>query len=111
MAQNPNVLQWDGDPGHYEVYYVSLTDRGSGCGAWIRYTMVAPLDGEATCSLWYMAMDPGAPETVIGRKQSRPADDLSAQADPFELRIEDAVLSDTGMSGAFEDVSWDLRWE
>ena len=29
---DPNALQWDGRPGHYEVYYLSATDRGSGCG-------------------------------------------------------------------------------
>ena len=55
---NLNVLQWDGTPGHYEVYYLSATDPASGIGLWIRYTMVAPLDGDATCSLWFMAMDP-----------------------------------------------------
>jgi hypothetical protein len=109
MAENWNALQWDGSPGHYEVYYVSLTDRGSGTGAWIRYTMVAPLDGEATCSLWYMAMEPGG--GLVGRKGSWPAADLEATADPFELRIGDAVLSDRGMKGGFEDVAWDLAWE
>jgi hypothetical protein len=41
MASNLNALRWAGQPGHYEVYYVSLTDRGSGWGLWIRYTMVA----------------------------------------------------------------------
>lgn len=107
-----NALQWSGRPGHYEVYYLSLTDRGSGCGAWIRYTMLAPLPeagGEATCSLWFMAMDPSA-ELVIGRKVSYPVSHLSADADPFELRLGDATLTDRGMRGAFEDVAWDLTW-
>ena len=40
-----NALRWDGQPGHYEVWYLSLTDRASGSGVWIRYTMVAPTDG------------------------------------------------------------------
>ena len=46
---NPNVLQWDGTPGHYEVYYLSATDPASGIGLWIRYTMVAPIAGDPTC--------------------------------------------------------------
>ena len=59
-----NALQWNGEPGHYEVYYLTLTDPASGVGFWIRYTMVAPLPEtgeEATCSLWFMAMDPARP--------------------------------------------------
>ena len=108
---NWNVLQWDRQPGHYEVYYVSLTDRGSGVGAWIRYTMLAPLSGEPTCSLWFMAMDPRVTNGVLGRKVSFPAAELSAQAEPFELRIGDSVFTDRGMSGGFEDVAWDLKWE
>src|SRR5438045_8899 len=56
---NWNALQWDGDPGHYEVYYLTVTERTSGVGLWIRYTMLAPLHGAPTCSLWLAAMDPG----------------------------------------------------
>jgi hypothetical protein len=109
MAGSLNTLQWDGGPGHYEVYYLSLTDRGSGCGLWIRYTMVAPETGEATCSLWLMAMDP-RDGTLVGRKHTRPAEDLAASAEPFELRVGEAVLHDHGMAGGFDDVGWDLRW-
>jgi hypothetical protein len=111
MGGNLNALQWDGSDGHYEVYYLSATDRASRCGLWIRYTMVAPEPGvgEATCSLWFMAMDPER-GTVIGRKRSWPVASLVATTDPFELRIGDATLTDGGMSGGFDDVSWDLTW-
>ena len=109
MSDDANALRWDGGPGHYEVYYLTLTDHGSGVGAWIRYTMVAPLDGEATSSLWFMAMDPGS-STVVGRKTSFPASEMTAQTRPFELRIGESVLSNSAMKGAFEDVRWDLSW-
>jgi hypothetical protein len=112
MGSNLNALRWDGQPGHYEVYYLSLTDRASGCGVWIRYTMVAPSDGrQATASLWLMAMDPDGNVAPIGRKSTWPADALHARPDPFELRIADAVLTERGASGAFEDVAWSLSWE
>ena len=118
MPERWNALQWDGKPGHYEVYYLTLTDPASGVGLWIRYTMVAPLTqtGEAaTCSLWFMAMDPSDPGANVGEKVSFPVADLSAKSEPFELRIGEAVLSDTGMSGALERdgrrCEWDLRWQ
>ena len=55
MAAQRNALQWDGSPGHYEVWYLTLTDPRSGIGVWIRLTMLAPLDGEATSALWFLA--------------------------------------------------------
>jgi hypothetical protein len=110
----PNALQWNGESGHYEVYYVTLTDPVTGVGVWIRYTMVAPLAsvGEpATCALWFLAMDPrpGRPPT-FGRKATLPIGQLKAERSPFRLQVGDATLTDGGMSGGFEDVEWDLRW-
>ena len=92
-------------PGHYEVYYLSATDRGSGCGLWIRYTMVAPLDGDgrpARCGSWRWTR---ATAASSGASTPGPAAELTATADPFELRIGDAVLTDRGMTGGFEDVA------
>jgi hypothetical protein len=106
---NVNVLQWDGTPGHYEVYYLSATDSATGIGLWIRYTMVAPLSGEATCSLWFMAMDPSG-AVRLGRKISYPIDQLVAEPEPFRLQVADSELSDRGMAGGFEDVRWELMW-
>ena len=118
MPERWNALQWDGKPGHYEVYYLTLTDPVTGVGLWIRYTMVAPLPEtgeEATCSLWFMAMDPANPAANVGEKVSFPVSEMSARAAPFELRVGDAVLSDTGMRGTLERegrrCEWDLRWQ
>lgn len=114
MLAKPNALQWNRRPGHYEVYYLTLTDPGSGIGLWIRYTMVAPLPAtgaDATCSLWFLAMDPRPGQAArLARKTTFPIDQLHARDDPFELRIGEATLTDSGASGAFADVAWDLRW-
>jgi hypothetical protein len=106
---NPNLLRWDGGPGHYEVYYVSATDRASGLGLWIRYTMRAPIDGAGEAALWFMAMDRSG--SRFARKVSHPLDQLAAQAEPFHLTLAGADLSDRGMAGEFDDVSWELSWE
>ena len=106
---NLNALQWDGAPGHYEVYYLTLTDPVSGFGVWIRSTMRAPDEGDAECSLWFLAMHPDG--TRFGRKATYPIDRLIAEPDPFRLQVGDSELSDSGYSGAFEDVRWDLTWK
>src|SRR5512132_2719339 len=117
MKSRWNDFQWDGQPGHYEVDYLTFTEPGTGVGFWIRYTMVAPLPEtgeEATCSLWLCAMDPADPAANVGVKSSLPASALSAGGEPFHLRIGDAWLSDTGMAGAIEQdgarYSWELEW-
>ena len=104
-----NVLQWDGGPGHYEVYYLSATDVDSGVGLWIRYTMRSPLEGTGECSLWFMAMDRDG--SRFARKATYPIDALVAEPEPFRLTLAGADLSDRGMAGAFEDVAWELLWE
>ena len=114
MGSSLNALRWDGQPGHYEVYYLTVTEPESGVGVWIRYTMLAPLAsaGEpATASLWVLAMDPRPDrQPTFGRKATVPIDRMESVAEPFELVIDGARLRDDGMSGAFEDVAWDLRW-
>jgi hypothetical protein len=117
MGERWNDLQWRGQPGHYEVYYLTLTDPGTGVGFWIRYTMVAPLSGrgDPTCSLWFMAMDPADPSRNVGEKISFPIGELRAHSDPFSLEIAGAKLSDRGISGSIQadgrSYSWGLAWE
>lgn len=113
MGGSPNALRWNRRPGHYEVYYLTLTDPATGVGAWSRYTMLAPRSpGQApSCSLWFLTMDPRAESTGLSaRKTDFSIDQLEARSDPFELKIAGAVLTDTAMRGAIEDVAWDLRW-
>src|SRR3954468_16934173 len=106
---NANVLQWDGGPGHYEVYYLSATDPGAGLGLWIRYTLRAPAAGAGECALWFMAMDRGG--SRFARKASHPIGELEAETDPFRLPLAGADLSDRGMAGGFDGVAWELLWE
>jgi hypothetical protein len=108
-VRSANALRWDGGPGHYEVYYLTFTDPASETGVWIRYTMLAPLEGAPTCSLWFLTMSPR--EGLTARKATFSSAELTAEADPFRLTIASATLADGGASGEFEDVSWSLQWE
>ncbi|MGN6169824.1 MAG: hypothetical protein ACTHQQ_16885, partial [Solirubrobacteraceae bacterium] len=66
------------------MWYLTLTDAGSGVGAWLRYTMTAPLHEPASAALWFVAIDPRG--GTLARKQIRPIGDFDARAAPFELR-------------------------
>ncbi len=115
MKMNENCMVWDKKPGHYEVWYVTLTDPKTGLGFWIRYTMVAPLKGSPTCSLWFLAMSPNDPTKNVGEKLSLPIESLKTSEDPFSVQIGNASLSDYGASGSIENdgkkYSWDLSWQ
>jgi hypothetical protein len=112
-VSSPNALRWDGEPGHYEVYYLTLTDA-TGTGAWIRYSMLAPLPGsgrQAICSLWLVVTDPRAtPTRKLARRVDFGIERLRSQPEPFELYVAEARLTDREMVGGFEDVAWALRW-
>jgi hypothetical protein len=72
--------------------------------------MVAPLvttGDPPTAALWFLAMDARG---AHGRKESYAIDRLHARADPFELTIGAATLTETGTAGSFGDVAWDLHW-
>jgi hypothetical protein len=103
-----NVLQWNGAPGHYEVYYLSATDPRHGLGLWIRYTLHAPLQGPVQCALWFMAMDRDG--SRFARKTTFPISELQAEAEPFRLTLAGADLSDRGMAGELEGAAWELLW-
>lgn len=105
---NANALRWDGAAGHYEVYYLSATDPGSGLGLWIRYTLHAPVHGPTECALWFMAMDRNG--LRVARKATYPIAELRAESDPFRITLAGADLSDRGMAGGFDDVAWELSW-
>lgn len=113
MPASPNALVWQGQPGHYEVYYLTLTDPDTGVGLWIRYTMLAPVDPtrSPTAALWFLAMDPrpGRANT-FARKQTFAIEELQASADPFELSLAGAVLGEDRMAGQIEDARWELRF-
>jgi len=104
-----NALRWDGRPGHYEVYYITLTDPATGIGMWIRYTLRAPVDGEEPeCALWLLAMAPDGDR--FARRETFPIGELEAHDDPFRLCLAGADLSDRGAAGAIGGGAWELSW-
>jgi hypothetical protein len=108
-----NAPRWDGGAGFYEVWYLTLTDRRSGVGAWIRYTLLAPtaeLGRAPTASLWFVATDLEA-DRPVARKATFPRAELDLAADPFRVAIGPASLDADGMRGGFADVAWDLGWD
>src|SRR3954452_5505943 len=105
-----NTMRWDGRPGHYEVWYATLTDPRTATGVWIRYALRAPLVAgeQAECALWLAPLTPGAER--YARRASFPVGELEAHTDPFRVCLAGADLSDRGAAGSAGDGAWELSW-
>jgi hypothetical protein len=119
----PNSMRWDFQPGHYEVWYATLSHLASRTGFWIRYALVAPLPGhgEPHAQLWFARFDSDDAERTFGIHRRFSIAELESREDPFSLRIgiselRDGLLSGT-LSGREEDdgaphhVEWSLTFE
>ena len=109
-----NRRRWDGRPGHYEVWYLTLNHRPSRTGAWLRYTLEAPLGDEAHAALWFAHFDAREPQRTFGIHREFPIADMVAQERPFALSLPGALLGHDrargSLSGAGHSAAWDLRW-
>jgi hypothetical protein len=117
MSADYNRMRWEFQPGHYEVWYATLSHLQSGTGFWIRYTLEAPTDGhgEPYAQLWFARFDRAQPERTFGINHKLPVSELRQEPLPFRLSVGDAELRDDGMRGALagggHDVRWELAWQ
>ncbi len=115
-ATEANLMRWAQQPGHYEVWYATLSHLPSKTGFWIRYTMEAPRPGhgEPYAQLWFARFDGNDPAATFGFNRRFPIAQLHAQTDPFSVRIGDAEVRHDGMKGALDGdghkAEWDLHW-
>jgi hypothetical protein len=115
-TERDNRMVWDGRPGHYEVWYATLSHRESGTGFWIRYVVEAPAlgQGEPYAELWFARFDGADPANTFGMHRRSPVSALRATSEPFSVAIGDAEVRHRGMRGAISgeghEVRWDVSW-
>jgi hypothetical protein len=115
MPDRDNRMVWDRRKrGHYEVWYLTLTDRPTGAAFWIRYTLESPQagQGEPYAQLWFTSFAPDGGGGEEARHLQFPIDALSSEAAPFSVSIGEARLTHGSARGAIEGhASWELEWE
>ncbi len=117
QSQLQNRMMWRGQPGHYEVWYLTLNHRASRSGFWIRYTIEAPntAHGQPYAQLWFCYCDGRASENTFAINKRFSISAFSHSESPVSVRIGDSRMTHDGMSGTLSGhgrkVSWDLHWQ
>jgi hypothetical protein len=98
--------------GHYESFYLKLTQPGGGRAVWIRHTVHKRPGEQPTCALWFVLFDAEAAGPRATKRQYG-ADELGAPPGSY-IRVADASLGDGRANGRIEtpalDASWDLNF-
>ncbi len=103
-----NASRWDGEArGHYEAWYLTMSDPRSRRGFWFRYTFEVPEDPalEPVAELWGFAFTPG--EAAVGGKRTVPL----VWPPKGAMHVGEAVLEHGRAVGALDDLEWDLHWD
>ena len=105
MPEADNRPVWDGRRGHYEVWYLTLTDSATGAAFWIRYTLEAPTQASTPtyARLWFTSFDPAAESGGVARYQDVPVGGYASSTGAFEITMGDATLAHGRAEGAIGD--------
>jgi hypothetical protein len=95
--------------GHYESFYLKLTQPGGGKGAWIRHTVHKRPKEAATCALWFVLFDSQAAGPRATKRQFG-ADELDAPEGSY-IRVADATLGDGKAAGRISTDVLEAKWD
>jgi hypothetical protein len=95
--------------GHYESFYLRANHPDRPLACWLRYTVLAPVDGAAVGELWAVVFDGESGRHVVAKEQV-PMSDCAFARDAFAVRVGAASLGPAEARGRAGAISWDLRY-
>jgi hypothetical protein len=109
-------MRWRGQPGRFEVWYATLTDRDSGRGLWIHHELVACVDGSTQPHGWATAFVPGERPLRVGSgpvnvtaPDGLPLEDPGEPAARENIRMGTVSAGPDRLEGGAEPLRWGLE--
>lgn len=88
-----NALQYAGQPGHVESYFLRANHPTRPLALWLKATVLAPLEGPAVAEAWFIFFD-GEQGTTFAHRQTEPFEQAAfGGAGAPELMVRAAGLS------------------
>ena len=56
-SEQVNLPMWQGQPGHYEIWFVVAIDLNAPRATWVRYSTFSPVDGPPRAAVWAADFD------------------------------------------------------
>ena len=111
VSEQDNTPLWTGRPGTYEVWFLTVSDLGTGRAYWIRSTLTAPEAGSPYGVVWFAQFDRGNPRETFGLHRTYPIDDVKVGPDGFDVGIGESAFRSGHLQGAIEGAGRRVRWD
>lgn len=113
-SEQVNLPMWQGQPGHFEIWFVVAIDLDAPRATWVRYSTFSPLDGPPRAAVWAADFDARRDPPAIWAKSTHAIDAYHADADRFSVRIGSSNIHHGHCAGevssAGHRISWDLTF-
>ncbi len=110
-SEQVNLPTWQGEPGHFEIWFVVAIDLEAARATWVRYTTFSPVDGPARAAVWAADFDAKRSAPAIWAKSTHGIDAYSAAADRFRVRIGDSEIRHGACTGRVASAGHSLAWD
>lgn len=110
-SEQVNLPMWQGQPGHFEIWFVVAIDLEAPCATWVRYTTFSPLDGPPRAAVWAADFDARRDPPAIWAKSTHAIDAYHAASDRFSVRIGQSEIRHGHCEGAVASAGHRIAWE
>jgi 2-keto-4-pentenoate hydratase/2-oxohepta-3-ene-1,7-dioic acid hydratase in catechol pathway len=113
-SEQVNLPMWQGQPGHFEIWFVVAIDLEAPRATWVRYTTFSPFDGPPRAAVWAADFDARRTPPTIWAKSTHAIDAYAATTDHFSVRIGPSEIRHGSCNGevasAGHRIAWDLKF-